>query len=201
VSPPDTASAERALVEDARGGCQRACEAIVRTHAPLMRAVALRILGDESDADDAVQEAFLSAFKALERFAGKSSLGTWLHRITVNAALMKRRAKQSVATTSVEDLLPRFNDNGTWAAGAEPAAAPAEDSLDREELYDRVRQCVTRIPEKYATPFLMRHIEGIDNEEIARRLDITVNAAKLRVHRARQAVRTLLEPMLGGDPR
>jgi RNA polymerase sigma-70 factor (ECF subfamily) len=199
VSPPDTASAERALVDDARSGCQRSCEAIVRTHGPLMRAVARRILEDEADADDAVQEAFLSAFRSLDRFAGKSSLGTWLHRITVNAALMKRRAKQAVATTSVEDLLPRFNDNGTWAAGAEPAAPPAEDALDREELYDRVRRCVTQIPEKYATPFLMRHIEGIDNEEIARRLDITVNAAKLRVHRARQAVRTLLEPMLGGD--
>lgn len=199
LSPHDAALAERALVDDARAGCSKSCETIVRTYAPLMRAVALRILGEEADADDAVQDAFLSAFKALDRFAGKSSLGTWLHRITVNAALMRRRTREAAPTVTVEELLPRFNENGTWTEPVEPAAEVPADPVAQAELYERVRGCVTRLPEKYSTPFLMRHIEGLENDEIARHLGITVNAAKLRIHRARQAVRELLGPSFGEE--
>lgn len=199
MSIEDAALADRALVADARRGCEVACEAIVRTYVGAMRAVALKILKHETDADDAVQEAFLSAFKALDRFGERSSLGTWLHRIVVNAALMRLRAREAARTTSIEELMPRFNANGTWSASVEPAAELPEDPLAKEELYERVRECVTRLPEKYSTPFLMRHIEGLGNEEIARSLGVTVNAAKLRVHRARQAIRTLLQPTLDRD--
>jgi len=187
---------QEALLAALRAGCPEASEALVRAHAGAMRAVAQRILGSETEADDAVQEAFLSAFRALERFEGRSSLATWLHRITANAALMRLRARRGQVLASIDDLLPEFTSHGAWPEAVHAWAEPEENPLLREELCGQVRECIARLPEKHRIPLLMRDIEGLGNGEIARRLDISVNAAKIRVHRARQAVRTLLEPLM-----
>jgi len=187
---------QETLLAAVRAGCQDACEALVRAHAGAMRALAVRILGAEPEADDAVQEAFLSAFQALERFEGRSSLSTWLHRITANAALMRLRARRGQEMASVEELMPEFTSQGAWPEAVQAWPEPGQDPVLREELCGQVRECIAKLPEKHRIPLLMRDIEGLGNGEIARRLDISINAAKIRVHRARQAVRTLLEPLM-----
>lgn len=187
---------ECALVQAVRNGCPDACARLVRQHAAPMRAVAMRLLQDESDADDVVQEAFLSALRAMGSFEGRSSLSTWLHRITTNAALMRLRALSSRPAISVEDLLPVFTTGGAWPQPLEPWADPEQDPVLREELCAHVRECISRLPDKHRIPLLLREIEGLPNDEIARRLGVSVNAAKIRVHRARQAVRALLDPLM-----
>jgi len=187
---------QEGLLAAVRSGSQDAFEALVRTHVGAMSALALRILGNESEADDVVQEAFLSAFQALERFEGRSSIGTWLYRITANAALMRLRSRRGRTMASVEALLPEFTSGGTWPEAVQTWQEPDQDPVVREELCGQVRECISRLPDKHRIPLLMRDIEGLGNGEVARRLDISVNAAKIRVHRARQALRTLLEPMM-----
>ncbi|MBI5863514.1 MAG: sigma-70 family RNA polymerase sigma factor, partial [Planctomycetes bacterium] len=110
--PPDSAPDEAALVARVRCGDALACEELVSRNAGAMLAVARRFLGCEQDAADAVQEAFLAAFRSIHEFAGASKLSTWLHRIIVNACLMKLRSAKARRSRSIESLLPGFDDTG-----------------------------------------------------------------------------------------
>ncbi len=188
------------LLEALRAGEAWAYESFVRTHASRVKAVAERYLRNDEDANDVVQETFLSAFKAIRAFEGKSQLSTWLHRIAINAALMKLRASQGKGELHVEheldELLPRFVGLGAHAQAQRAFPELPDEDLIRQETRACVRECIDQLPEMYRTALLLRDIEGLENEELARHLGVTVNAAKIRVHRARQALRTLLEPRL-----
>jgi RNA polymerase sigma-70 factor (ECF subfamily) len=195
-----TGSEEAELVAALRAGHAHGFERLVRTFGPAMRAVARRMLKNDEDADDALQEAFLAAFRAIERFESRSSLGTWLHRITVNAALMKLRARQGKgredAAGDVEELLPRFVGVGVFQEPQTRWSELPEEPMARAELCGTVRAAIESLPEAYRVALMLRDIEELSNEELAVALGVTVNAAKIRVHRARQALRTLLEPRI-----
>ena len=103
---------EAELLAGLRAGDPSAYERLVRDHLPRLLAVTGRILGNEADAQDAAQDAFLSAFKAIGAFDGASRVGTWLHRIAVNAALMKLRRRARRPEGSIDHLLPRYLDDG-----------------------------------------------------------------------------------------
>jgi RNA polymerase sigma-70 factor (ECF subfamily) len=189
---------ERALVTALRANDESAYERLVRSQLPRLLAVTRRILGNEDDARDAVQEAFLSAFKGLARFDGTSRLSTWLHRIAVNAALMKIRSPRRKPEQPIEGLLPRFLEDGHQA---DPPAAwqeSAEEVLSRKEARERVRRAIEELPESYRTVILLRDIEELDTEETARLLGVSEGVVKTRLHRARQALRTLLDPVVRG---
>lgn len=166
-----------------------AFENIIRSHGGRLLATARRILGpDEDAARDAVQDAFLSAHRSLSRFRADASLSTWLHRIVVNAALMRRRSRQRRRETSIEDLLPTFSDDGRHAA----TTPSPERVLEQAQLRGAVRACIDRLPDTYRTIILLRDIEDLTTEEAARALGISTNAVKVRLHRARQALLTLI---------
>ena len=178
-----------------------AYEELVTAHSGRLLAVARRILRNAEDARDAVQEGFLSAFRSLPAFHGQSRLATWLHRIVVNAALMKLRARGRRPETSIEDLLPRFLEDGHHA---EPVSAwPAVDELlVRRETRARLRAALDILPENYRTVVVLRDIEELDTESTAQLLGLTPNAVKIRLHRARLALRTLLDSHVRkGSPR
>ncbi len=181
------------LLTRLRSGDADAFELLIRTHGPRMLAVANRMLGCESNAADAVQEAFLSAWKSLDRFEGGSTLGTWLHRIVVNSALMKLRIAKRRSELSIESLLPMFHDDG-HRQNVQPAwSAPADDLLQRQELRQMIRDKVNLLPDDYRTVIMLRDIEELDTEATAEALGITAGAVKTRLHRARMALRQLLE--------
>src|SRR5438132_11627990 len=102
----DEREEEAALVAELRAGDEPAFERMVRLYSPRMLAAARRILGNEEDARDAVQDAFISAFKAMTSFEGESRLATWLHRIGINAALMRLRSRQRKNERPISELLP-----------------------------------------------------------------------------------------------
>jgi len=104
------------LLRELRRGSQAAFESLVRRNAGPLLAVARRFLPTDEDARDAVQEAFTSAFKALPSFAGGAKLSTWLHRIVVNAALMRLRSRRRRPEESIDDLLPCFDERGEWVS-------------------------------------------------------------------------------------
>jgi RNA polymerase sigma-70 factor, ECF subfamily len=179
-----------------------AFETLVREHAPRLSAIASRFLTCEQDRDDAVQDALISALRAIESFDGDSRLSTWLHRIVVNSCLMKLRSKKRVSRrneTSIHDLLPMFDETGH---NISPTKSFDEDccaQMAKEELRVRVRACIDQLPENYRVVLLMRDIEGLDTAESAQLLGCTEANVKTRLHRARQALRTLLEPVFTSE--
>jgi len=185
-----TAPAEVQLVARLKQGDAAAFEELVRAHAPPMLAVCRRLLKNhEQDAQDAVQDAFVSVFKSIGSFEGSARLSTWLHRIAVNAALMKLRSKRRRPEKGIEDLLPRFQEDGHYL---EPPA-PWDDRVEAAETRAIVREAIDELPDNYRTALLLRDIEQLSNEQAAEILGITPNAVKIRVHRAHQALRTLLD--------
>ncbi len=197
--PASPTAHEAALVERLRAGDRAAFEGLIRAYGGKLLAVARRILRDDDEAEDAVQDAFLSAFRSLDGFRGQSELGTWLHRIAINAALMKLRARNRRPEAEIDDLLPQFMERGHHAVSPARWADPPEDDLARAEICRAVRAKIDELPENYRIPLILRDIEGLTTAEVAEQLGTTINAAKIRVHRARQALRTLLNPRLAED--
>jgi RNA polymerase sigma-70 factor (ECF subfamily) len=185
---------EATLLARMQAGEEDAFDACVRAYCGQLLVVARRILRNEEDAQDAVQEAFLSAFKDIGRFEGRSLLGTWLHRIAVNAALGRLRTRQRRPERSIEDLLPHFGDDEHQLVPPQPWQETSGTILQQKETRELVQRCIGQLPEIYRTVLLLRDIEGLDTEETARALDVRTCVVKTRLHRGRQALRTLLDP-------
>jgi RNA polymerase sigma-70 factor (ECF subfamily) len=195
ASGPDSIE-EAALLGRLRAGNERAYAEVMRKFGGRMLAVAQRLLGNEHDAQDAVQDAFLCAFRSLDKFAGESQLGTWLHKIAVNAALMKLRARRRRDERMIDDLLPIFDDTGHRVVSS-PAAATWESSaaeiIENREMRTMIRKKIDQLPENYRIVLLLRDIEEMDTDQTARILGIRPGAVKTRLHRARMALRELLD--------
>jgi RNA polymerase sigma-70 factor (ECF subfamily) len=191
---------EGVLLSRLQAGDEDAFDACVRRHCGPLLLVARRILRNEEDARDAVQDAFLSAFKEIGNFLGQSRLGTWLHRIVVNAALGRLRTRQRHPERSIEELLPHFGEDEHQVDPPAPWKATSETIVQQRETRELVQRSIDRLPEIYRTVLLLRDIEGLDTEEAARLLDTSPGVVKTRLHRARQALRSLLDPHFrGGD--
>jgi RNA polymerase sigma-70 factor (ECF subfamily) len=182
------------LLARLRAGEEAAFAELVRREGGRMLAVARRILRSEDDAHDALQEAFLAAFRHLPEFAGDARLSTWLHRIAINAALMRLRSRKRRREDPLDGLLPSFEADGHFS---EPPPAWRTDpttALEQGETAALVRACIDRLPESHRTVLVLRDIEGLDTAQTAAALGIGLDAVKMRLHRARQALRALLEP-------
>ena len=186
---------ETSLVRRVRSGDESAFEVVVRRFGGRMLAVAGRLLRNPEDARDAVQEAFLSAFKSIEGFEAQASLGPWLHRIVVNAALMKVRSRRREpdGVVSIEELLPQFEPDGHRRNPRTAWQTPDQTPAERCETGEMVRRKIDLLPEDSRMVLMLRDIEGLDTQETAKLLGITPGAVKTRLHRARMALRELLE--------
>lgn len=196
LDAPNQQDPEAALLAAARAGDEKAIAALVRQYTGRMIAVARRFLRCEEDSADAVQDAFIAAFRSLDRFEGNASVGTWLHRIIVNACLMKLRSQSRRRQVPINDLLPTFDEKGCHSQPVRPWENRPLSGLCREELRAQVRSCIDRLPDTYREVLLLRDIQELDTEGTAMQLGISEGAVKTRLHRARQALRTLLEPMM-----
>lgn len=197
MSRPLGPADEAQLADAMRQGDPAAFETLVRAHGPRLLAAARHILVNEEDAREAVHEAFISAYKARAQFNGQSRLSTWLHRIAVNSALMKLRSRKRRREEPIEDLLPRFLPTGHHVQAFTAWQEPADQTLARKETAAAVRAAIDRLPDAYRTVLLLRDIEGLTNQEAAEILEVSTNAVKIRLHRARMALRTLIAPHFG----
>lgn len=200
IVPESAESPDAALLAALAAGDPLAFEELVRAHAGRMLAVARRMLPCEDDAHDALQDAFISALRGLQAFRGGSSLGTWLHRIVVNACLMKLRSRERKNTVSIEELLPTFDDTGHHEVAVSPWSATAVEQTALLETRQQIREAIERLPETHRSVLLLRDIEELDTEATAALLGISTTAVKTRLHRARQALRALLTPAFGEEP-
>lgn len=161
---------ERSLVRGLRAGCDEAYAELVHRYGERLYEVARRVLGDEEDARDAVQETFLAAYRAIDRFAGTAAIATWLHRVAINAALMILRRRRSRPELRVDgDELGAMIDAHqlrTLAAWGGRADVDAE----RREVAAAVRACIAELPPSHRAVLLLREIGGLDTFETAGRL-------------------------------
>jgi RNA polymerase sigma-70 factor, ECF subfamily len=183
---------EAELVARLQAGDQDAFEELVRTYGGRLLSVARRFVRNEADAQDIVQAAYLSAFRSLRQFEGGCQLSTWLHRIVVNTALMKLRTRRRKPEESLEPLLPSFQDDGHHVEQFSEWDAPADILLEREQTRATVRACIQQLPDNYRHVLLLRDIEELPTQDVAQMLKMTPTAVKVRLHRARQALSTLL---------
>jgi RNA polymerase sigma-70 factor (ECF subfamily) len=197
ASSASPADPEADLLARLRAGDEAAYAQLVREQTPALLRVTSRLLRSDDEARDAVQDAFVAVFRALPRFRGESRLATWIYRIAINAALARLRARASVDEVSLDEWLPRFVDDGHQAEPSEPW--PADAGAERREVRERVRAAIDRLPDSYRTVVLLRDIEELTTDEAAQALGISTGAVKVRLHRARQALRALLDPWMRGE--
>jgi RNA polymerase sigma-70 factor (ECF subfamily) len=195
--PHELLLAEDRRTHALRSGDRHAGERLVREHGGWMLALALRYVRDRALAEDCVQEAFLQAFRSIRAFEGRSALKSWLFRIVVNTALMKLRSRRARLELLLDDIGPPS------AACARPEPQPAwaevptpEEHLTRKEVCELVAAKLMELPDCYRIVLLLRDIEGLSTEETARRLGMTQGAVKVRLHRARAALKVLVQPVL-----
>lgn len=158
--------------------------------------IAFRIVKDQENAHEIVQETFLKMVKNIDHFEGRSSLKTWLYRIAVNEALMSLRKELPPLSESVEDLLPRYNPEQIAQPFPEWAEDP-EKKVSDSEFHEFYRQCVDSLPETLRTAYILKDVEDLSEDEICEILGITKSAVKNRAHRARLMLRNMIGDRYG----
>ena len=181
---------ERTLLERIHNKDKAACNECVKRHAPGIYRLALRLVRDPSDAEDVMQETFLNAFKAIDKFDGRSELRTWLYRIAYNAAMMRFRKKRPefVSIDEPEDpdsAIPVPRNLADWSS-------LAENELQRAELRVELERAIQDLPDKLRVVFVLRELEGLSTDETATTLGVTIEVVKTRLHRARLWLRESL---------
>lgn len=187
------------MLEQLRSGSSYAAEQFVRQHGGWMLAVANRLLGDQPAAEDCVQEAFLNAFQKIDTFEARSTLKSWLHRIVVNAALMKLRTRRRANEQPIDTLLPEFDRNDCRIEARWNRLETPVDILQRSQVRELVLSKINELPEDYRIVLLLRDIEELSTREAAEILACSDGTVRVRLHRARAALKKLLEPMLRGE--
>jgi RNA polymerase sigma-70 factor (ECF subfamily) len=197
MNPTDSRAkiAEADLVARIRAGDEDACATLVRDHSNALLAVARRFLRCEAESADAVQETFILAFRALGSFKGSSTLSSWLHRIVVNRCLGRLRSRKRRRMQSLDALRPAFDIQSQHARRAPASVPAAENPLVCAEMRAQVRACIEQLPDAYRKVLVLRDIEEFDTDQTAERLGSTPGAVRTRLHRARQVLRSLLEPI------
>lgn len=180
-------SNDAALVARLQAGDQTAYTQLVEENAGKIYRLALRMIGNESDAEDILQETFLSAFKSIDRFEARSTLSTWLYRIASNAALMRLRRKEP-DQVSVDEPVER-DDGETMPRQFFDFCCLPEESLLREEAVEEMYRAVEELSPTLRSVFILRDIEGLSTEETADALDLSISAVKSRLMRARLKLR------------
>jgi RNA polymerase sigma-70 factor (ECF subfamily) len=194
-------AADLALVERLRVGDAAALEALMERYASRVYRLAHGILRNAADAEEVVQDVFLTLFQKIHGFEGRSALASWLYRVTTNAALIKRRGRKSDREVSLDAQLPSFLPNGHRAGDptfvdVDWSQTPEADLLS-QETRAILGRAIDELPAPYRTVLVLRDVEGLSSEEAAEILGESVSAVKSRLHRARMVLREELTRHLG----
>ena len=179
-----------ALLKELQAGDPLAYAQFVEENQGQVYNLALRMLNDPQDAEDVLQETFLSAYKALPEFQGRSSLSTWLYRIASNASLMRLRKKRP-DTVSVDEPLTLDAGDSVPRQLVDWSSLPEDELLSNEARY-MMDEAVSELPEPLRIVFVLRDLQGLSTAETGEVLGLSVGAVKTRLHRARLKLRETL---------
>jgi RNA polymerase sigma-70 factor (ECF subfamily) len=190
---------EKGLINRAVHGDASAFESLYSRHKRALFQTALRVLGNVEDAEDALQEGLLAAYRNLKRFEGRSQFSTWLTRIVINASLMRRRSMRARPAVSLEN----FSDEENTIPAEERFAADdpsPEEIYERRELNNLINANLAELSPVLRDAFVLRESQGLTTSEAARALGVSENTLKARLWRARQQLAERLSPLLRRGP-
>jgi RNA polymerase sigma-70 factor, ECF subfamily len=183
IAPAAPPRSEEELIRLATRGDQDALERLFALHNRALYQTALRVLGNPEDAEDALQEGLLSAFRNLRRFEGRSQFSTWLTRIVINSALMRLRSRRSRPAVSLDDDL-RENETPLVDRFADTRPGP-EQAYEASELRELLSENLEELSPLLRSAFVLREVEGLSTGEAAKELGVSENTLKARLWRAR----------------
>jgi RNA polymerase sigma-70 factor, ECF subfamily len=172
-------------------------ELIYREYAPRIFSIARRMLGNDADAEDVLQEVLLQVIRKLDTFRGESQLGTWLHRVTVNAALAHREKRANRQKHEVGEIIDDIAEVTPGAPVNRWSVSPEEPVLAAEQ-HEIIERAIKTLPEPFRDVYVLADVEGLPNSEIADMLKLSIPAVKSRLHRARLRMRDALAPHFEG---
>jgi RNA polymerase sigma-70 factor (ECF subfamily) len=192
------------LLQRLREGDAGALEAVMERYGARVYRLARGVTRNDADAEEVVQDVFLTIARKHETFEGRAALSSWIHRVTMNAALNKKRGLRAEVETPLDDLLPAFLPDGHRAGDRSMILADWSQAPEREllsaESRAAVRAALDRLPPHYRAVVVLRDVEGLSNEEAAESLGESVPMVKSRLHRARMALREQLTHHYAGRP-
>jgi RNA polymerase sigma-70 factor (ECF subfamily) len=194
AAAPAVEISDEVLVERARAKDEAAFEALVGRYEDKLYRLAMRFVRNETDAQEILQDAFLSAWRNLPTFEGRAQFSSWMYRVTVNAALMLLRSRNRHPEVTVDDIEPSaLNDavveNGQMMRSSADWSQRPDEQLQSEEMRKHIQVSVDALPDGLRTVFLLRDVEELSTEDTAEMLGLSVPAVKTRLHRARLALR------------
>jgi RNA polymerase sigma-70 factor (ECF subfamily) len=193
------ADRDASLVERLRRHEEGAAEELVAQYGDRAYRLAMRITNNSSDAEEVVQDALWAASRQIDTFRGTAAFGSWVYRITANAAYQKRRARRYDRNeTSWEDLASPLDETGRPVQSVTDWSPLLRDPALQTELQAVLRAAIDELPDEHRATFLLRDVEGLSNPEVAEALQTTTATVKSRVHRARLFLRGRLSIYLDG---
>ena len=187
-------------LEGLTAGDATAWRAVLTTHGPALLAYASRMLGDRTMAEDVVQDALVAVHRSIETFEGRCSVRSWLFRFVHNRAIDELRRRRRVAESSVDDPEQGyFNADGRWNHPCPGADVGIEARLDARTLLKAVREAIDELPHAHREVLLLKEVHGLDTSEICEALDISAGNLRIRLHRARKALRAQVIDLLEED--
>jgi RNA polymerase sigma-70 factor (ECF subfamily) len=197
VSPAPRVDADAELVQALRREEPDAAERLVERYGDRVYRLAMRITGLKEDAEEAAQDALWTVARKVQMFKGESAFGSWIYRITANAAYQKLRTRrQKAAEIALEDVLPALDGEGRHFEPMDDWSNRVDEQALQGELRDVLQRAIDGLPADYRTALVLHDVEGLSNPDIAEALNISLPAVKSRVHRSRLFVRKQLADYL-----
>ncbi len=186
----DSTVTDNELIERFTSGCEASFEILIRRYETKVNNLAMRLTRNQEDAEEVLQDVFITVYRKVAGFEGKSKFSSWLYRITVNAAFMKLRKRRQDQSVSMEDILPQLQNQ----AIQQPTAFGARsDSLAfNNEIKQALEAAISKLPEDYRAVFILRDVDGLSNKEVGKILGLSIPAVKSRLHRSRLMLRKRL---------
>ncbi len=197
VAPVPRVDADAELVEALRREEPDAADRLVERYGDRVYRLAMRITGLREDAEEAAQDALWTAARKIQMFKGESAFGSWIYRITANAAYQKLRTRrQKSAEIAMDDVLPALDGDGRHFEPMDDWSNRVDEQALQGELRRVLQQAIDGLPADYRTALVLHDVEGLSNPDIAEALNISLPAVKSRVHRSRLFVRKQLADYL-----
>jgi len=177
------------LIAEFRAGNQASFEELITRYSAKAFSLASRLTKSQEDAEEVLQDVFVTVYRKIDGFEGKSSFSSWLYRVTVNAAFMKLRKKKHDQNISMDEALPKI-ENAPALRVAE--YLEGDNATQRTQIVEALELAIGKLPEEYRPVFILRDVDGMTSKEVGKILDISIPAVKSRLHRSRLMIRRRL---------
>lgn len=178
------------LIERFKKGCTFSYEELINRYETKAHNLAMRLTRNAEDAEEVLQDVFVTVYRKIDGFEGKAKFSSWLYRITVNAAFMKLRKRKQDQSVSLDDMLPHLQNKAITQKNAFGAHSDA--LALNNEIREALESSIQKLPDEYRAVFVLRDIDGLSNKEVGEILSLSIPAVKSRLHRSRLMLRKRL---------